>query len=364
MADARAALITKCSGKDRIRFQQRHPVGALAVNRQAARPADDASTSTGERMLRTGEQRHAHVITKEQWFNSTEKAFPAVAESSRTKICLVSICSLLNATQPQPPLDVAALVDEDTPSSVLQGYSKLGVRIIDLSDVAFPLYFNNRSTNDPEADTNYTRFRRRTQLPHGATVADAAKLGYPHFSSLPDSWYKLFLWNLTEYAKVFYFDPDTLTQHNATDAYVLRYKAFAAQLHPRTSAPHNLQGGMMVLQPSRRDFNALLTMWYAGDYPYPDGMRRGDLSYGDDDQHFLNHAVIRRRVLATPLHRFAPCDNDKRGYAHCHPDKVPMFHKWPIWESRRIDALWAAAQQGRCVSNRALLDWRPAEGLG
>ena len=128
-----------------------------------------------------------------------------------------------------------------------------------------------------------------------ATVADATKLGYPHFSSLPDSWYKLFLWNLTEYSKVFYFYPDTLTQRDAAEAY-LRYEAFAAEIHPRSGAMHNLQGGMMVLQPSRRDFEVLQQLWHAGDYPYADARRRGDVSYGDDDQHFLNYAVLRRRV--------------------------------------------------------------------
>ena len=310
-------------------------------------------------MLRTGETKHTRVITKEEWFNSSERAFPAVSVSSRTKICLVSVCSLLNATQPRPPLDVVALVDEDTPTSVLHGYARLGVRIIDLSEAVFPSYFNNRSASDPEADSNFTNFRRRTPLPLGATVADAVRLGYPHFSALPDSWYKLFLWNLTEYKKIFYFDPDTLAQHNASESY-LRYKPFAAHLYPHHGPPHNLQGGMLVLRPNRSDFDALHAMWQDGAYPYHDGLRRGDVSYGDDDQNFLNYAVIRRHVLSTALHRFAPCDNDKRlatMHPHCDPNKVPMFHKWPVWESKRIDALWAAVQEGSCVGNRALLNW-------
>lgn len=368
-ADVRQALVTKCSGKDRIRFERRHSIGTFA-QRRAARPADDASTSF-ERMLRTDEQQHnrmtlSDALAKQLWLESKNRSFPAVAVSSRTKLCLVSICSLLNATQPQPPLvDVLALVDEDTPSSILRGYAKLGVRIIDLSDAPFPSYFNNRSTCDPEVDSNFTRFRRRTPLPPNATVGDAVRRGYPHFSAVPDSWYKLFLWNLTEYDKVFYFDPDTLTQHNATHAYLERYKPFTAQLHPHQGHPHTLQGGMMVLKPSTSDFAALHGLWLAGDYPYRDTMRRGDVSHGDDDQEFFNHAIIRRRVLSTPLHRLAPCDNDKRGhgpagsFSHCDPDKAPMFHKWPLWESSRIDALWVAAQEGRCLANSALLNWQP-----
>ena len=102
-------------------------------------------------------------------------------------------------------------------------------------------------------------------------------------------------------------------------------------------------------------------MWHKGDYPYTSKLRRGDLDYGDDDQHFFNYALLRKKVLSTPLHRFARCDNDKRGYAHCPPDQMAMYHKWPIWESERIEALWAAAQEGSCVGNRKLLEWRPPQ---
>jgi len=357
-ASSTLAIITKCSGKDRLRFEKRHPVGSLARRHHQPRPHGDDNDSA-ERMLATGEVRHGHnATTSEEWFRSTVKGFPAVSVSSRSKICLVSICSVLNATQPQQNVEVAAIVDEDTPTSVLEGYGRLGVRIIDLSGVAFPSYFNNRTANDPDVERNFTAFRRRTPLPPGASTRKATLLGYPHFSSLPDSFYKLFVWNLTEYKRVFYFDPDTLARRNVTEAY-LRYEPFAAQIHPRQGPMHSLQAGMMVLQPSRRDFEHLHTMWQSGDYPYPDGMRRGDVSYGDDDQMLLAHALFRKRLLSTPLHRFALCDNDKRGSAHCDPAKVPMFHKWPIWEHERIETLWDAAQNGRCTGNRALLEWRP-----
>lgn len=353
------ALITKCSGKDRVDYNHRMPVGIHATHRHERRSDDDGSHSS-ERMLATGESRHNQTIAGDVWFRTMHGQFPAVSVHSRTKICLVSICSLLNASQPQLPTSVAALVDEETPKSVLQGYERLGVRVIDLSLAPFPRYFNNREMSDPAAEQDYAHFRKRTPLPSGATVGDALKLGYPHFSGAVDSWYKLFLWNLTEYERIFYFDPDTLTQHNATNAYLRHHKPFAAQFFPHAGAPQNMQGGMLVLQPSRRDFETLLARWHAGDYPYPEEKMRQHHETCDDDQHFLNHVVIKKRLLSTSLHRFAPCDNDKRGArSHCDPAKTPMYHKWPLWESARIEALWAAAQAGRCTNNQALFNWRP-----
>ena len=358
-----SAMITKCSGKDRVNFQNRQQLTGKTKN--GVRPEENPAFGAFERMLRTGESAHESITSAEQWYNNRSKAnvaFPAVSVSSRTKICLVSICSLLNATQPDPQsVAVGAMVDEDTPGGVLRAYERLGVRVIDLSGAdIFPPYFNNPNMGDPAQLTD-PHSPRRTPLPPGATVANATALNYPHFSSLPDSWYKIMLWNLTEYERVFYFDVDTLAVRNATEAYLLQKTPFAAQIYPHQGRMYSMQGGMMVLQPSRRDFDLLYDMWHKGDYPYTDKLRRGDLDYGDDDQHFFNYALLRKKVLSTPLHRFARCDNDKRGYAHCPPDQMAMYHKWPIWESERIEALWAAAQEGSCVGNRKLLEWRPPQ---
>ena len=236
------------------------------------------------------------------------------------------------------------MVDEDTPGGVLRAYERLGVRVIDLSGAdIFPPYFNNPNVGDPAQLTD-PHSPRRTPLPPGATVANATALNYPHFSSLPDSWYKIMLWNLTEYERVFYFDVDTLAVRNATEAYLLHKTPFAAQIYPHQGRMYSMQGGMMVLQPSRRDFDLLYDMWHKGDYPYTDKLRRGDLDYGDDDQHFFNYALLRKKVLSTPLHRFARCDNDKRGYAHCPPDQMAMPQVADL-ESERIEALWAAARR-------------------
>ena len=127
-------------------------------------------------MLRTGESAHESITSAEQWYNNRSKAnvaFPAVSVSSRTKICLVSICSLLNATQIDPQSVAWRMVDEDTPGGVLRAYERLGVRAIDLSGAdIFPPYFNNPNMGDPAQLTD-PHSPRRTPLPPGATVANA-----------------------------------------------------------------------------------------------------------------------------------------------------------------------------------------------
>ena len=47
------------------------------------------------------------------------------------------------------------------------------------------------------------------------------------------SWYKLALWNLTEYSKVFVFDADTLAMRNVSEELLLAHRAFSASAHVR-----------------------------------------------------------------------------------------------------------------------------------
>ena len=186
--------------------------------------------------------------------------------------------------------------------------------------------------------------------------------GHEHFSAVPDSFYKVFLWNLTEYKKVFYFDADTLAVKNATAAYLDKYEPFAALMDPRSRRPW-LQAGMMVLAPNASVFDALHSMWATGEYTYPAALRRGDVSLGDDDQallqdFFFNPRRGMKERLSLQLHPFRRVDNDKAGYYHSDPADVAMFHKWPAWEASRIEALWKAVRSGRsCRRNPDLMGW-------
>ena len=344
---SRLAFVTKCSGKDRTTFASR--TDQLGAAR--ARPLSLQLTAT-ERLHMIAPIRKDTATTKEGWYKSrVHGPFPVVG-LNRAKMCLVSICSLLNASQPDKrQIAVAALVDEDTEPSVVQGYARMGVDVIDQSAAAFPPYFNNQSISKDEAFLK----GRLAPLRHKATVGEAVYLGYPHFSASPDSWYKLWLWNLTEYSKIFYFDPDTLTQHNATKAYLERYRPFAS-LMALNQRPAYLNAGMMVLKPDKLVFKRMFTAWMAGNYTYNAAMRNRDTSHGDDDQMFLSEFLVDNHI---PMHPFQRCSNDKRGTGHCNPDEVPMFHKIPIWEQARVEALWTAAQKGTCRGNPFLLNWQP-----
>jgi len=247
----RQAFATLCSGKDRITVDQRAPLHGGNAQHSASRSivSSKHSDHTRERLTASTTRRN---MSKEEWMRldrSLHTPFP-FASANRSKLCLASICSLLNATQPEPrTVDVVAIVDEDTPLDVREGYARNGVRIIDLAGVEFPSYWNN-----PE----YSVAAQHRGIARGATVAEALRDGLPHFSSLPNSWYKLWLWNLTEYTKIFFMDADTLTQHNATRSYLLRYEPFAALMFPSNGRPQFLNSGMMVLQPDWRGAGAWL----------------------------------------------------------------------------------------------------------
>lgn len=146
----RMALVTKCSGKPRISFDQRSElIGAAAqaagkVPHQGA--LDETRDTTGSREWKPspGMLDPQHLIAA--WRAVRTPHWPATTGQNLTRMCMVSVCSMINATQPDPGhVDVVSLVDEDTPQHIRDMYEKLEVRIVDLSDVSFPPRFNNRS---------------------------------------------------------------------------------------------------------------------------------------------------------------------------------------------------------------------------
>ena len=91
----------------------------------------------------------------------------------------------------------------------------------------WPHYFNRNPPGSTLTQPDVRRYNRtlsealaktypdRPRLPKRATVRQAYGLGYPHYSNIPDTWYKLVLWNLTEYERVFYYDVDSQDSHSA-----------------------------------------------------------------------------------------------------------------------------------------------------
>ena len=252
----RMAYVTKCSGKDRVSFHERtHLIAgaALDAGKQPhaeasssgtdVRPHDDIlldDASSKARAARSYVSRRQMAQDKVDFDSGGTKRWSTV-QFSRARMCLASACSLLNATQAdREQIDVAAIVDEDTPQHILDGYEKMGVRVIDLSSVRFPHFFNR-----------VTRRRPTGPLRNKTSTREALSLGFPHYSSVPDSWYKLWLWNLTEYSKVVYVDPDMMVLGNVTRSVMQRYQDFAAVHFPYSLY---IAAGLMVLRPDANVF--------------------------------------------------------------------------------------------------------------
>ena len=280
----------------------------------------------------------------------------------RSARCLVSVCSIINTTtQKTSSYELGALVDASTPLDVLAAYKRLGVTVHDLSRIRWPKFFNNALRAPPG-----TALRRQAESASvaNATVAEALRSGNMHYSGVPDSFLKLWLFNLTRYESILYFDPDTLAVRNTSGYfdYARRHDITAWQPRRRRT----LQAGIMVLRPSRKVFEGLTRLWYDGEYHYeafgPPGQE-----FGDDDQTFLADAFFSQRLL--PGHRFDigqmhVCDNNKHGAhgpkASCSLDRMSLLHKAPAWEAARVKKLLAAARAGRCANNPKLA-WNPGQ---
>ena len=168
----------------------------------------------------------------------------------------------------------------------------------------------------------------------------------------PDSFYKLVVFNLTEYKKVFIFDSDTLATSNTTAAFLSR-PPLTISRPQRRMHPHSVNAGMMVLQPDRQLFERMHAMWMRGDYPYRLDTRppSSEFKFGDEDQTILTELVAQDAF--GPVHALPSCQNKfmgagGRGAEQCRGEDQPLYHKWPASERARVEALWRAAQAGQC----------------
>ena len=358
----RLAVVTGCSGKDRVTWDERSSaVGAAALaagktphlELPEGKARCPTRKSTGVNQLpRAALHSLAPLALRAAWLRGELGNELPVADgwcTNRTVMCLVSACSMMNVTRGpnrSQSVDHVTLVDEDTPQHIIDMLTRLGVRVIDMSAVRFPAYFNNVTDSAAAAST--------PALLAGTTVGQAVALGRGFFSSLPNSWYKLWAFNLTEYDKVLWHDADTLAIGDVVEHVLEKTPAFAARMHAKS---RYLNSGVMVLKPDANVFQQLWRIWQEGDFPYT-----ADRSYGVDDQIFLQHIFYAHRLTGpgTALHALHPCHNDKQSRCSDPDRRVVIYHKTPLWEAGRELALYQAAVAGNCANNAALQRWRYA----
>jgi hypothetical protein len=383
------ALVTKCSGMNRATFK-----GWAKVQdaRAAARESDKMkhSSACGDALVNlsalspTGGTEWERKA-KMDWQRSGKPHYPEYCGPSRSFMCLSSICSVINATQ-SSEADVVAMVDRETPPDVVDAYHRLGVRVLAFSESFFPPYFNRAPTVLREELPSLRQARyfapRDNKYP---TVGEAVAAGHPHHSYIPDSWYKLALWNLTDYSKVLYFDPDTLTVRDTVKALLNKYPDdaitayFDTKMHAvptKYAPPGYFNAGLMIVAPKLDIYEQLMRIWRGGHYPYivPD-RHVGVSPAGDDDQWFLLNALAQKGKYSgglskggvsgpgTGLKKIHICDVAKAGNPHCDVDRMSLLHKVPLWEVSRQHALYRAAVEGRCRDNPSLLAWNPASQM-
>ena len=338
--------------------------GADACEQQERREAEQKRTHLAQQARRCPSKKapreHGCWLTKGDWWRKPQWGW-AEAVMDRSARCLVSICSMINTTTQgtsSATYELGALVDLSTPSDVIAAYERHGVVIHNLSRIRWPAYFNNVLGAPP---SKALRLQAESASVANATVAEALRLGSVHYSSVPDSFLKLWLFNMTRFESILYFDPDTLAVRNTSGYFRYAQSHDITVWQPRRR--RNIQAGIMVIKPSRKAFEGLTRLWYEGDYRYQAFGAPGQ-EYGDDDQLFLADAFFSQRLL--PGHRFDVgqmhvCDNNKNGrYGNCSLDRMSLLHKAPAWEERRIKLLVAAARAGRCANNPELV-WDAVE---
>lgn len=254
---ARVALLNQCSGKDRVSWEERTPlVGAAALaagfvpHRERAEVKARCPTrhGNGTAQISSAAMRGLTALElRAAWKRGALGRELPVADgwcTNRTVMCMVSVCAMINATRADRELvEHVSMVDEDTPQHILDMMRRLGVRIVDMSDAQFPPYFNNvSSSSSNSSDTLHHQHAHHrgssstpaAALPPRATVAEALAAGHGHYSYVPNCWHKLWVWNLTEYERVLWYDPDVLAVGNAYREVVLKTPPFGVLSYPKS----------------------------------------------------------------------------------------------------------------------------------
>ena len=287
MARRRRTWEGACSTSPTAGWAHTFAEGADACEQQERREAEQKRTYLAQQALRCPSKAPPREkgcwLSKDDWRRKPQWGW-AEAVMDRSARCLVSICSMINTTTQgtsSATYELGALVDLSTPSDVIAAYERHGVVIHNLSRIRWPAYFNNVLGAPP---SKALRLQAESASVANATVAEALRLGSVHYSSVPDSFLKLWLFNMTRFESILYFDPDTLAVRNTSGYFRYAQSHDITVWQPRRR--RNIQAGIMVIKPSRKAFEGLTRLWYEGDYRYQAFGAPGQ-EFGDDDQLFV-----------------------------------------------------------------------------
>jgi hypothetical protein len=152
--------------------------------------------------------------------------------------CLASICSLLGTTN---PAHVLVLVDSHFPQHARRTLEAQGVQVMN---------------TDGEVEL--------TAWPDSAAYPASEHAAHPRLHTFR----KLAIFKLLQYTNVFWFDSDTEIRSNLTDYFVTLptdRDAVISSFHETNCNP-NFNSGVMVVRPSQRVYDELLTIWRTGDF--------------------------------------------------------------------------------------------------
>jgi hypothetical protein len=152
--------------------------------------------------------------------------------------CLASICSLLGTTN---PAHVLVLVDSHFPQNARRTLEAQGVQVMN---------------TDGEVEL--------TAWPDSAAYPASEHAAHPRLHTFR----KLAIFKLLQYTNVFWFDSDTEIRGNLTEYFVTLPTDRDAVISSFVELTCNdvFNSGVMVVRPSQRMYDELLTIWRTGDF--------------------------------------------------------------------------------------------------
>lgn len=263
-----------------------------------------------------------------------------IANAGITKLCMLSLCSLLHTTNPK---HVVVLLDDLVEQELGSTLKSYGVTVFVVPKLDMDLIKRDSSSKWHSSK----RKKRRRMVSEKKYCAK-----------------KFYAWTLTQFSKVLYFDgSDVLFVRNASNM-MTKYDTFAAikdQYPEKTGRCKEAKGygylnaGVMLLQPDMMAFHQLMATYLEGNFTVC--TEGSGALYGDQD-------VITNFAFGFPKEDgsvFPPvlgafnewpfCFN-YRGWPdqqHCAKDEIMLLHmhhdKWPI---STVNLLNNLVSEGEC----------------